>query len=110
MPDLSDNRRVVVTQTFAGYLGKLPKQARTVFVTCAYGVVAGGAAVAFQLLITLFYTNTIKQLAHQSTATFLTTTFAIIVGTSAVVGFLLTKFAPDAAGSGIPQLKLTYWK
>ncbi len=105
-----DNRSVVIAKTFSGFLGKLPKQARTVIVTCAYGVIAGGATVGFQLLITLLYNSTFKQLAHQSTATFLETTFAIIVGTSAVVGFLLTKFAPDAAGSGIPQLKLAYWK
>ena len=27
-----------------------------------------------------------------------------------ISGWLLTKFAPDAAGSGIPQLKLAFWK
>jgi CIC family chloride channel protein len=100
----------VIAQTLSGYLGRLPKRARTVLVTCAYGLVAGGATVAFQWLITVLYNNTFKQLAHQSTATFLTSTFALIVGTSLVVGFLLNNFAPDAAGSGIPQLKLSYWK
>jgi CIC family chloride channel protein len=27
-----------------------------------------------------------------------------------IVGFLLTRFAPQASGSGIPQLKLAFWK
>jgi CIC family chloride channel protein len=100
----------VIAPFFSRFLGKLPKQARTVLVTCAYGVVAGGATVAFQLLINVFYNNTFKVLAHQSISTFLAATFAIIVGTSFIVGLLLNKFAPEAAGSGIPQLKLAYWK
>jgi len=100
----------VIAPSLSRLLGKLPKQARTVLVTCAYGVIAGGSTVAFQLLITLFYNSTFKTLAHQSTATFLEVSFAIIVGTSLVVGLLLYRFAPEAAGSGIPQLKLAYWK
>jgi CIC family chloride channel protein len=100
----------VIAPSLSRLLGKLPKQARTVLVTCAYGVIAGGATVAFQLLITLFYNSTFKTLSHQSTATFLEVSFAIIVGTSLVVGILLYRFAPEAAGSGIPQLKLAYWK
>jgi chloride channel protein, CIC family len=99
----------VILQSLPGYLGKLPKQARTVLVTCAYGLVAGGATVAFQLLITLLYNNTFKRLAEQSTATFMEGSFAIIMSTALIVG-LLMRYAPEAAGSGIPQLKLGYWK
>lgn len=100
----------MIAQTIAGYLGKLPKQARTILVTCIYGVAAGGTTVVFQLLITLLYNGTFKQLAHQSPAMFMECTFGLVVGTSVIVGLLMTRFAPDAAGSGIPQLKLAYWK
>ena len=34
----------------------------------------------------------------------------MIVGTSLVSGVLLSHIAPEAAGSGIPQLKLAFWK
>ena len=34
----------------------------------------------------------------------------MLVGTSLMVGWLLTSFCPEAAGSGIPQLKLAFWK
>jgi CIC family chloride channel protein len=34
----------------------------------------------------------------------------LIVGTSLASGILLTCFAPDASGSGIPQVKLAFWK
>ena len=36
--------------------------------------------------------------------------FAVIVTTSLLVGYLLTSFCREASGSGIPQLKLAFWK
>jgi CIC family chloride channel protein len=36
--------------------------------------------------------------------------FALIMGTSLISGWLLNSFCPDAAGSGIPQLKAAFWK
>lgn len=80
-----------------------------VIVTCVYGVVAGGTTVAFQLLITLLYNSTFRPLSHLSTIAFVEGSFAVVMGTSLVVG-LLMRYAPEAAGSGIPQLKLAYWK
>ena len=35
---------------------------------------------------------------------------AVIVVTSLIVGWLLNSFCPEAAGSGIPQAKLAFWK
>ncbi|MEN6373215.1 MAG: chloride channel protein [Smithella sp.] len=34
----------------------------------------------------------------------------VITFTSLIVGFLLNVFSPEAAGSGIPQVKTAYWK
>ncbi|MEO8352629.1 MAG: chloride channel protein [Chthoniobacteraceae bacterium] len=41
---------------------------------------------------------------------FLWISLAMIVTTSLIVGWLLHSFAPAAAGSGIPQVKLNFWK
>jgi CIC family chloride channel protein len=49
-------------------------------------------------------------LSHQSRGIFLAGSFALIVVTSLLVGWLLSSFCREAAGSGIPQLKLAFWK
>ncbi|MBE7158414.1 MAG: chloride channel protein, partial [Rhodospirillales bacterium] len=56
------------------------------------------------------YSGTYLALSKQGPATFLGATFALIVVTSLIAGFLLARFCPEAAGSGIPQLKLAFWK
>ena len=89
---------------------KLPRRTRTVISTCVYGLVAGSAAVAFQLGITWIYRLGLVQLSQQSLSTFVGGSLAIMVGSSAIVGWLLQSFCREAAGSGIPQLKLAYWK
>ncbi len=65
---------------------------------------------AFEVGIARFYDHTFLALAKQPAAVFLSVTFALIVVTSLIAGFLLARFCPEAAGSGIPQLKLAFWK
>ncbi len=89
---------------------RLPPQTRTLVMTCLYGLVAGLSAVAFQLAINWLYRWTLVELSHHSLKVFLAGSFAVIVITSLISGFLLTSFCPEAAGSGIPQLKLAFWK
>ncbi len=93
-----------------GYLQKLPRNTRNVLQTCLYGVAAGLAVVAFQLLITLLYNQTIVKLSAQSHLIFLGGSFGVMIGTSLIAGFLLSSFCPEAAGSGIPQAKAAFWK
>jgi len=81
-----------------------------VVVTVLLGLAAGMAAVLFQMSITFVYRHGIDTLTHGSRNGFLLGSFLIVAGTSAAAGFLLTRFCPDAAGSGIPQLKLAFWK
>ena len=78
--------------------------------TCVYGLAAGGAAVAFQAGINLLFNATYGRLARQSTEFFLIGSFVVIMATSLAVGFLLNSFCREASGSGIPQLKLAFWK
>jgi chloride channel protein, CIC family len=98
------------TYSVAGYLEGLPKQTRTLLHSCAYGISAGLAAVAFQLCITLCYNKGLVALANESKLTFALGSLAIMLVSSLIVGLLLNLFCPVAAGSGIPQLKLAFWK
>jgi CIC family chloride channel protein len=92
------------------WLAKLPERPRTIFKTCAYGLVAGLVAVAFQLAMNGCYRAGIVRLSHCTHTTFLWSSFAVIMGTSLISGWLLNSFCADAAGSGIPQLKAAFWK
>ncbi|MBE2212881.1 MAG: chloride channel protein [Opitutaceae bacterium] len=89
----------------------LPRRTRTVIATVVFGLAAGGAAVAFHLAIAAVYEAGIVRLAREaSPAWFAVGSLLIVGGTSALSGWLLTRFCPAAAGSGIPQLKLAFWK
>jgi CIC family chloride channel protein len=94
----------------ARFAQRLPGRSRPIFLTCVYGLGAGLAAVAFQKAMNLLYQFTFVSFSHRSATFFLWASLATILSTSLAVGFLLTKFAPEASGSGIPQLKLAFWK
>ena len=89
---------------------RLPANVRPVVVTVILGLAAGLAAVLFHLTIHLIYQQGLERLTRASLPTFLLGSFLIVTITSAISGWLLTRFCPDAAGSGIPQLKLAFWK
>lgn len=98
------------TQQLAQFAQRLPGRSRPIFLTCVFGLGAGLAAVAFQLSMNALYSATFVQLAHRSHLVFLLGSLAVIVTTSLAVGYLLNNIAPEASGSGIPQLKLAFWK
>ena len=85
-------------------------RARPIIGTCIYGLVASIAAVGFQLAINWIYGHTFKAAAGNGSGTFLWISLGVITSTSLAVGWLLNSFAPAAAGSGIPQVKLNFWK
>jgi CIC family chloride channel protein len=99
-----------MTDFVARNFQRLPPQARTITSTAIFGLSAGLIAVAFHLAIHLIYTHGIEALSHQSTTWFLVGSFLLLTGTSGVSGLLLTRFCTAAAGSGIPQVKLAFWK
>jgi CIC family chloride channel protein len=92
------------------FMQRIPARARPVVVTVALGLAAGFVAVLFQLAIRVVYQHGLEALAHRSLPAFLAGSFLLVAGTSAVVGWLLTRFCPAAAGSGIPQLKVAFWR
>jgi CIC family chloride channel protein len=83
---------------------------RPIFATSIYGLAASISAVAFELAINWLYGNTYRAAASHDPRTFLCVSLITIVTTSIIVGWLLNSVAPTAAGSGIPQVKLNFWK
>ena len=108
-PNVLKNQRVNLNgvQRFAQ---KLPGQSRPIFLTCVYGLGAGLAAVAFQAAMNGLYRLSLVDLSHQSRTVFLIGSFGVIVTTSLLVGYLLNSYCRAASGSGIPQLKVAFWK
>jgi CIC family chloride channel protein len=109
-PVLPENPPFVSIPFLVRIQQRLPKQIREILKACIYGLSAGLAAVAFQLVITWLYQWGFIALSHQRFLTFALGTLAIMVVSSLLVGLLLSAFCPEAAGSGIPQLKLAFWK
>ncbi len=96
--------------TLRDWLQRTPKQTRTIVLAAVYALGAGLVAVAFQLVVNFLFRIGLVRLAQEPAGVFLAGSFAVTVGTSLVAGWMLGRFAPDAAGSGIPQLKRTFWK
>jgi len=94
----------------ANLMQRIPARVRPVVLIVILGLAAGLAAVLFHLAIHLVYHQGLERLTHLSTQNFLISSFFLMAGTSAISGWLLTKFCPEAAGSGIPQVKLAFWK
>lgn len=89
---------------------RLPARLRPVVLTVGLGIAAGGAAVLFHLAIHFVYHHGLVALSHARLPVFLVGSFLLVAASSAVSGWLLTRFCPAAAGSGIPQLKVAFWK
>lgn len=85
-------------------------RARPLVSTCLYGLAASLAAVGFQLLINWLYNFFYTSQSKNGFWHFAWISLAVIVVTSLIVGWLLNSFCPEAAGSGIPQAKLAFWK
>lgn len=78
--------------------------------TAIYGLAGGGIAVAFHTSIHFVYTHTIEAWAETAPETFAWRVLALMMTTSLMAGWLVNMRCPAAAGSGIPQLKLAFWK
>ncbi|MGC8746302.1 MAG: chloride channel protein [Candidatus Saccharicenans sp.] len=89
---------------------KVPENLRISLVTIILALVSGLAAVSFMLLVNLIYSKTILSFSLRSRSYFLLASLAVILLTSLIGGLLLRFFSPEAAGSGVPQVKAAYWK
>ncbi|HWB60618.1 MAG TPA: chloride channel protein, partial [Chthoniobacteraceae bacterium] len=92
-------------------LQRVPERTRFVIFICLYGIAASLAAVVFQMGINwVFRACFLNPGQAMPRWEFALLSLAIISAVSVLSGFLLSKFCPEAAGSGIPQLKLAFWK
>ncbi|OGV73088.1 MAG: hypothetical protein A2269_05985 [Lentisphaerae bacterium RIFOXYA12_FULL_60_10] len=88
----------------------MPESARTIVQTIILAISGGTASVVFMLGVHAVYLVTYKQLSTHSLAFFAGASLVLILTSSLIVGVLLGRISPQAAGSGIPQLKAAYWK
>jgi CIC family chloride channel protein len=98
--------RLHLTET----LQKLPENARSLVQTAVFGLSAGLSAVAFLFLTNLMFSRTFLEFSGRSKPAFAVASFAVIMGASVIVSALLFWVSPEAAGSGVPQVKTAYWK
>ncbi len=88
----------------------VPRRGQPLVESGIYGLAGGLTGVAFEVAIYWVYTATLVRFSHWGAWNFAWASFGVIVGTSLVSGLLLSRLAPEAAGSGIPQLKWAFWK
>ena len=89
---------------------RLPAPTRSVVETVLAGVVGAMAAVLFNRAIQAIYGWIWVPLAAGPAWQFVVVGFGVFVAVGLAGGFLLGHFAPEAAGSGIPQVKVAYWR
>jgi CIC family chloride channel protein len=95
----------------AVYVRKLPIDLRTYILPLIYGSFGGLAAVAFQklanILFSIFFEMSSQKMPPR---TFTLSSLAVILTASIIAGLILTFVSRDAAGSGIPQAKVAFWR
>ena len=90
------------------HLRMMPGHPQRVATTLLYAVTGSLVAVLFLLGTNAIYDRIFPVLAERSPWVFLGGSLAAITVSSLLVGLLLGKLMPSAAGSGIPQLKAAY--
>jgi CIC family chloride channel protein len=93
-----------------GLLSRFPKRSRPLIESGIFGTAAGFSAVVFEVAINWIYAGTLVRFSQWSPLEFAASSFAVMMSTSLISGYLMANFAPAAAGSGIPQVKLAFWK
>jgi len=81
---------------------------RPLAATASIGLSSGLVAVAFAAAASWIESNFLFDHANGSFGSFALTAFLLMTGGALVAGWLMHRFAPDAAGSGIPQVKVAY--
>ncbi len=97
-------------KNFLHFLQKFPENIRSIILTCILSLTAALSTVLFLYLTNLLFAKTYLFFTTKSPLFFVAGSFLVITSTSLIVGFLLNVFSPEAAGSGIPQVKTAYWK
>ena len=86
---------------------KIPKATPPIILV---GLTGSAVAVVFHHAINFIHHAIWHPLAHGTSESFIISGFFVLTLVGLANGWLLSKFAPEAAGSGIPQLKTAYRK
>jgi chloride channel protein, CIC family len=89
---------------------ELPDNIQLTITTGIISLAAALSAVGFLFLTNFIFSKTYLIFATRSKSYFVVASFILISSTSLLVGYLLNVISPEAAGSGIPQVKTAYWK
>lgn len=89
---------------------QIPEGPRDLLRTALYGVAGGLAAVAFQITINFFIHSVWDRLKTLDPWNFAWISLLLVLSSTIIAGWLMTRLCPEAAGSGIPQLKLGFWR
>lgn len=88
----------------------VPASTRPLLVIVVCATAAGLSAVSFMVATHAIFAATLERFAGGSFVSFAWKSFLTITISSLAVGLLLNRVSPQAAGSGIPQLKIAFWK
>ncbi|MBV8142793.1 MAG: chloride channel protein [Verrucomicrobia bacterium] len=97
-------------KNFIDYFRAIPIDLQPYLRPFLYGLIGGSAAVAFQLGIKLLEWSLWTQPSQNTGKYFVLISLAVISTTSLLAGLILTYVSREAAGSGIPQLKVAFWR
>lgn len=95
-------------ETRATLAERLRTAPQLVFLTAAIGLFVGLAAVAFRFGADWLTEHLIQRPSAQPIWIFAGIALVVMVLGALITGILMARFAPDAPGSGIPQVKLSY--
>jgi CIC family chloride channel protein len=100
----------LVRRVFLRFRDALPRDLRAYFLPALYGAGGGLAAVAFQLGIRALFETLWVPASRLSKPLFALTSLLTIALSALAAGLILARLSRDAAGSGIPQLKVAFWR
>jgi CIC family chloride channel protein len=93
------------------YVRKVPVDLRTYLLPFIYGLFGGLTAVAFQIGVNVIFSTFWQKPSQQMPKpAFIFFSLATIVAASLIAGLILAFVSRDAAGSGIPQVKIAFWR
>lgn len=91
-------------------ISKISRNLSSSVITVILSLGSGLLAVSFMLMINFIFEQTFLSLSIRPQKVFLLSSLAVVMTTSVLSGLLLRFFSPEAAGSGVPQVKAAYWK
>lgn len=91
-------------------LRAIPDKAGALLTVGIMSLAAGLSVVAFIILTKVYFSKTFGALAVGSKARFVIGSLVVVLFSSLAAGILVHVFAREAGGSGVPQMKLAYWK